>query len=127
MHTIKYIILLVGILAMVVLSASTKLTPSHQTGVKIVYSYDTVNIDSLRITVAKNDHIIYDQIHTSRSVPDSIILMETITLQDTIELVFGGYKNNHWCFPHIDRFTKSTYVSTSYGFNFDCVKLKTNI
>jgi hypothetical protein len=100
-------------------------TMSPESGrVKIVYSYNTTDIDSLNIKVLKNYKIIYDVNRKSYFEFDSIQFNTPISPDDTIHIYIKGYKGTLYCFPFIDTFINTTDISVSYGINFGCTKLR---
>ena len=90
--------------------------------VKIVYSYNKKDIDSLEIIVNKNGKTIHQKNHTLFTDFDSV-RVGYAKKTDTVDVILRGHKRDLYCFPFIDRLTYP-YYRMSYGLNFECVKLK---
>jgi hypothetical protein len=91
--------------------------------VRVVYSYNRLQYDSLEIIVNKNEKTIYQKNHTLLTNFDSINIGYA-TKADKVEVILRGYKKDLYCYPLIDRL-RYPYYRMSYGLNFECVKLKT--
>jgi hypothetical protein len=91
--------------------------------VRVVYSYNRLQYDSLEIIVNKNEKTIYQKNHKLFTDIDSTNIGYA-TKADTVVVILRGYKKNLYCYPHIDRL-QYPYYRISYGLNFECVKLKT--
>jgi hypothetical protein len=91
--------------------------------IRVVYSYNRLQYDSLEIIVNKNEKTIYQKNHTLLTNFDSTNV-GCATKADTVEVILRGYKKNLYCYPHIERL-RYPYYRMSYGLNFECIKLKT--
>lgn len=93
---------------------------SQSTPLKIVYSYNRKDIDSLRITVDGEKYPIYDKVHKLSTEFDSVTINYRGSIH-TATIILRGYKKDLWCIPFID--TMVPPFRMSYGLNFECIKL----
>jgi hypothetical protein len=91
--------------------------------VRVVYSYNRLQYDSLEIIVNKNEKTIHQKNHKLFTDIDSTNVGYA-TKTDKVEVILRGYKKDLYCYPHIERLRYPHY-RMSYGLNFECVKLKT--
>lgn len=93
--------------------------------IKVIYSYDRTQHDSLEIIVNKNEKTIHHKNYRLiYNMVDSTPIIQYAKKEDNIEVVLRAYKKHLYCFPYIDKLTYP-YYRISYGLNFECVRLKT--
>lgn len=91
--------------------------------VRVVYSYNRLQYDSLEIIVNKNEKTIHQKNYKLFTDIDSTNIGYA-TKADKVEVILRGYKKDLYCYPYIDRL-QYPYYRISYGLNFECIKLKT--
>jgi len=99
-------------------------TPLSAQSVRIVYSYNRTQYDSLMIIVQKQNKILHDKNYRLLGVDiDSTPVIARGTPKDTFEVIIRGYTKNLYCIPFIDKLIYP-HFRISYGFGgFDCIKL----
>lgn len=92
--------------------------------VRIVYSYNRVQYDSLMVIVQKQNKVLHDKNYKLFGVDiDSTPIIARATPKDTFEVIIRGYTKDLYCIPFIDKLTYP-HFRISYGFGgFDCIKL----
>lgn len=96
--------------------------------IRIVYTYDRKDIDSVEIIINKNEKTIHHKNYRlwdlrSMYAIDSTPTVGYGTSRDTVDVVIRGFKKDLYCFPMLDRLYFPSF-RISYGINFECVKLK---
>jgi hypothetical protein len=113
-----------AVVLILILSIQLAFTSTYQgKQIRIVYSYNRKQYDSLEVIVNKNEKTIYQKNHTLFTNFDSTNIGYA-TKADKVEVILRGYKKDLYCYPHIERL-QYPYYRMSYGLNFECVKLKT--
>lgn len=92
--------------------------------VRVVYSYDRLQYDSLMVVVQHRNKTIHDKNYRlTYTEIDSTKIIYNGTPKDTFEVIIRGYKKDLYCIPFIDKLTYP-HFRLSYGFvGFDCIKL----
>ena len=98
--------------------------PLSAQSVRVVYSYDRLQYDSLLIIVQQQSKTIHDKNY--RLTHTNIDSTKTIFMgipTDTFEVIIRAYKKDLYCIPFIDKLVYP-YFRISYGFTgFECFKL----
>lgn len=89
--------------------------------IRVVYSYNRRQYDSLEIIVNKNEKTIHKKNYKLFTDIDSVYV-GTANKADKVEVILRAYKKDLWCTPYIDRLIYP-YYRMSYGLNFECIKL----
>lgn len=92
--------------------------------VRVVYSYDRLQYDSLMVVVQQQNKVIHDKNYRLMYTEiDSTKIIYKGTPKDTFEVIIRGYKKDLYCIPFIDKLIYP-FFRKSYGFgSFECFKL----
>ncbi len=98
-------------------------TPLAAQPVRVVYSYDRLQYDSLMVIVQHKNKTIHDKNYrlTYAEIDSTLNIFKGIPT-DTFEVVMRGYKKDLYCVPFVDKLTYPQF-RMSYGLNFECFKL----
>lgn len=92
--------------------------------VRIVYSYNKVQYDSVLIIVQHHNKTIHDKNYRlTYAEIDSTHNIARATPNDTFTVIIRGYKKHLYCIPFNDTLTYP-YFRMSYAVNFDCIKVQ---